>query len=204
MAYDVIPNKGKMVYVKAKKTLPYQGGHWGDKVKLKAVDMVMQGITTKLIAIELNVPFKTIESWRLQPWFKDIIKARKEEDNDSIDHKLTDIMHTSLGTIADRLENGDHVRDEKTGKIVRVPVKLRDANTAFTTLMDKRQLIRKLPTNIQDNTTVNQQLQSLAAEFKKFVNAKPETEQLIEHVIEGDHVIIDEDGTGTWTETDGV
>jgi hypothetical protein len=203
MAHEVIPNRGKMVYVKAKKTKPYEGGHWSEKVKLKAADLIMQGLTTKLTAIELNVPYKTIEQWRIQPWFKEIVKSRQEDDNNQIDNKLTKIMHTSLDVISDRLSNGEQVRDEKTGKIVVVPVKLRDANTAFTTLMDKRQLIRKLPTQIKDDQSVNQQLQTLANEFKKFVGKVVEPEKFMDKVIEGEHVFINEDGTGEWIEDQG-
>ena len=197
-SYERIPNKGKFVYVKAKKTKPYEGGHWSDKIKLKAVDMVMQGITTRLISVELNVPYKTVEQWRLQPWFKEIIKSRQEDDNNKLDDKLTKIMHTSLETIADRLENGESIRDERSGKIVKVPVKMRDANTAFNTLMDKRQLIRKLPTQIKDDQSVNQQLQTLADEFKKFVGKAVTPEKVMDKIIEGEHVIINEDGTGEW------
>ena len=54
----------------------------------------------------------------------------------------------------DRLENGDHIYDQKTGRIRRAPVKLRELNATFNTLLDKRQLLRNKPTKIveQQNT----------------------------------------------------
>ena len=108
-------------------------------------------------------------------------------------------MHGSLDAMQDRLVNGDFVRDDKTGKIVRVPVKIRDANNAFNTMMDKRQLLRKQPTKITDNASVNQQLHLLANEFKKFLGKRVDDTQ-VTNIIEGDHVFINEDGTGDWVD----
>jgi len=189
-----------MVYVRAKgKTSANKTGHWSDKIKLRAVELVMAGMTSREVSAELQVPMNTIIVWRGEKWFKETIKEIQDDDGYKLDHKITSIMHNSLDAIQDRLASGEFVRDEKTGKIVRVPVKLRDANTAFTTLMDKRQLIRKQPTKITDNQTVNQQLNLLANEFKKFLG-KPVNENVTCNIIEGEHVIIGEDGIGEWIE----
>ena len=192
-------NRGRLVYVRAKgKTSANKFGHWADTVKMRAVELVMRGLTTREVSLELQVPLNTIVVWRSEKWFKDTVKEIQEDDGHKLDHKITALMHGSLDAMQDRLTNGDHIRDDKTGKIVRVPVKIRDANNAFNTMMDKRQLLRKQPTKITDNVTVNQQLHLLASEFKKFLGKSTnETER--SNIVEGEHVIINEDGTGEWT-----
>jgi hypothetical protein len=191
-------SRGRMVYVRAKgKRTADRGGHWHDQVKTRSVQLVMAGKTSREVSMELRVPFHTIVKWRGEPWFKDMVKELQEDDGHQLDSQITQIMHTTLDVIQDRLKDGDHVRDDKTGKVVRVPVKIRDANNAFNTLMDKRQLIRKMPTKISDTSSVNQQLQVLANEFKKFLGHKIPAESITQ-VIEGEHVFINEDGTGEW------
>ena len=193
-------NRGRLVYVRAKgKTSANKTGHWADKIKMRAVELVMQGLTSREVSLELKVPMNTIVVWRGEKWFKETIKEIQEDDGYKLDHKLTALMHGSLDAMQDRLLNGDHVRDDKTGKIVRVPVKIRDANNAFNTMMDKRQLLRKQPTKITDNASVNQQLHLLANEFKKFLGKRVDDTQ-VTNIIEGDHVFINEDGTGDWVD----
>lgn len=193
-------NRGRLVYVRAKgKTSANKTGHWADKIKMRAVELVMQGLTSREVSLELKVPMNTIVVWRGEKWFKETIKEIQEDDGYKLDHKLTALMHGSLDAMQDRLVNGDFVRDDKTGKIVRVPVKIRDANNAFNTMMDKRQLLRKQPTKITDNASVNQQLHLLANEFKKFLGKRVDDTQLT-NIIEGEHVFINEDGTGDWVD----
>jgi hypothetical protein len=197
-----IPNKGKMVYVRAKKTQPYQGGIWDSKIKQKALKDYLKGDSLKIISREMNIPYPTLRQWQASEWWREAVKEEQETNNQLLDYQITGILHKSLEAVNDRLEEGEYVRDEKTGKIVRVPVKMRDANAAFNQLMEKRQLIRKLPTAITDNTSVNTQLKMLADQFKTFVNKSVTEPPTMEHVIEGDHVIINEDGTGEWVQDD--
>lgn len=185
--------KGRMVYVRAKgKKTAQRSGAWHDEIKLRAVQLVTAGKTSREVSVELGVPFLTIVDWRGQQWFKDTIKEMQDDDGHALDHKITSIMHNSLDAITDRLANGEFIRDEKTGKVVRVPIKTRDATNAFNLLMDKRQLIRKQPTKITNNETVNQQLQVLANEFKKFLGKRVDENPLT--IIEGEHEFIEDVG----------
>ena len=48
-----------------------------------------------------------------------------------------------------RIEEGDYQYDQKTGRLVKIPLKARDLERITSGLFDKRQLIRKQPTNIK-------------------------------------------------------
>lgn len=193
-----IPNRGKFVYVKAKKTKPHQGGMWSDTKKQQAAVLYVSGMPLTQIAVELNVPHETIKNWRYSDWFMDIVEDLKSEDKQKLDAKLTKILDKTLETIMDRLENGEYIYDQKTGKVKQAPIKLRDATVAFNTVMDKRQLIRKEPTKIVEQGNTAKQLADLAQQFASFVSGQPPKERL-EHVvnefIEGETVVQDKDGT---------
>ena len=177
-----IPNKGKLVYVKAKKTQPHQGGHWGDKKKYEAVCLWVSGMNMREVAVQMNIPYNTIRQWRVSSWWNDIVKDIQSEDKQVTDAKLSKILDKTLDTIMDRLEHGEFIYDQKTGKVKRAPVKIRDATVAMNTVMDKRQLIRKEPTKIVEQQSTAAQLQNLAEQFSAFVSGMKQSKPL-EHVV---------------------
>ena len=189
---------GNYVYVKNKKTLPYQPGHWSEKKKHQAVCLWVAGCSLPQIATELNVPVETVRTWRTTKWWTDIAKDLRSEDTQKLDAKLTEILDKSLETIMDRLKDGEYIYDQKTGKLRRAPTKLRDATIAFNTVMDKRQLIRKEPTRITEQQSTADQLKSLAEQFAQFVTGKTQKESmesLVSEYIDEDTVVQDETGS---------
>lgn len=119
-------------------------------------------------------------------------KIQSEEDQ-KLDAKTSKIIDKALENILDRIENGEDIYDQKTGKIKKMPAKLRDLNTAFNSLLDKRQLLRNKPTKIVEQQSTAAQLQNLAEQFAKFVEKKHD-EAPDRHYIDGDTVVQNEDG----------
>lgn len=198
MAGTSITNRGKLVYVKAKKTKPHEGGHWSEKKKHESVVMFAAGMPIRQISVELNIPFETVKKWRYSEWFAEMVEDLRSDDKQKLDAKLTKILDKTLDELMDRLENGEFVYDQKTGELKRTPVKLRDTTVAFNTIMDKRQLIRREPTKITEQSNTATQLANLAQQFASFVSGQQPKEKL-EHVvnefIDGDTVVQDGDGT---------
>ena len=187
--------RGKMVYVKATpKTSHLQTGHWSEKKKYECVCLWASGMSLKEVSLQTNTPYATVRQWRTCKWWEDIHKDIKSEDSQKLDAKLTKILDKTLESIMDRLENGEFVYDQKSGKLKRTPIKLRDATTAMNSVLDKRQLIRKEPTKIVESSSTAIQLQNLAAQFAAFVN-KPKEEKLVDQYIDEVTVTQDEDGT---------
>jgi len=185
---------GRMVYVKMKKTKAHQLGHWGEAKRIEAVTTYLAtGSATETSRI-LEIPLKTIEGWKSQDWWKETIVKIQQEDDQKLDAKTSKIIDRALEGLLDRIENGEHIYDQKTGKIKRTPAKLRDLNVAFNNLLDKRQLLRNKPTKIVEQQTTAVQLQNLANSFAQFVQktipTKPEMD-----FIDGETVIQNEDGT---------
>lgn len=185
---------GRYVYVKENKTKAHQGGHWKESKRIEVVTMYLSiGSLTETSKIT-GVPLPTLEGWKRQDWWKELVDKIQSDEDQKIDAKTSKIIDKALEQLLDRIENGEHIYDQKTGKIKRAPAKLRDLNTAFTTILDKRQLLRNKPTKIVEQHSTAAQLQNLAESFAKFVQKK--TEELPDrHLIEGDTVVQNEDGT---------
>lgn len=93
-----------------------------------------------------EIPKSTLQKWRTEPWFQALMHEVWEENNERIDAKFSEIIEKSLDQVVDRLENGD-VKVLKDGKTVRVPISARDLSLVSAINVDKRQLLRGLPTS---------------------------------------------------------
>lgn len=187
---------GKMVYVKAKpKTSRMQTGHWSEKKKYEACCLWSSGMKMSQVSVETGVPYETIKQWRASTWWADIHKELQSEDKQQLDARLTKILDKTLDSILDRLENGEFVYDQKTGSLKRSPVKLRDATVAMNTVMDKRQLIRKEPTKIVEQSSTATQLQNLADHFAAFVTGQVKKEKEVNPYVDSVTVEQEEDGS---------
>ena len=187
---------GKWTYVKQKKVAPHDGAQWPQRKKVEACTIWCATGSPSIVSAQTNIPTNTLKSWMKQDWWKDMVTDLRNADNEVLDTKLTKAMDKALEQIMDRLENGEYVLDQKTGKVKQIPVKLRDSTVALNTLLDKRQLLRKLPTKITEQTTTTAQLANLAQQFAAFVNGKKENvvETYVDHAIEGETVEQGEDG----------
>lgn len=182
------------MYVRENKTKAYQAGHWKEAKRIEVATLYLSTGSISETAKITGVPYHTIESWKRKDWWKELVKSIQDEEDQKLDSKTTKIVDKALEALLDRIENGEYVYDQKTGMAKRMPAKLRDLNTAFNTILDKRQLLRNKPTKIIEQHSTAAQLQNLAESFAKFVQKK--TEELpTQAYIEGDTVVQQDDGT---------
>lgn len=178
---------GKMVYVKMKKTKAGQLGHWSENKKIEVVTTYLStGSNTETMRIT-GVPLDTINQWKAKPWWKEYIDKIRQDEEQQLDNKLSKAVDLALTNLMDRIENGEFIYDQKTGKVIRTPAKLRDLNTAFSNVIDKRQILRKQPTKIVEQQNTATQLQSLAESFATFVNKQIKEPEM--PYIEGETVV---------------
>lgn len=202
---------GRYVYVKEKKTQPYDPGHWSEKKHLEVITTYLAtgsvGETSKLC----NIPSITIRSWMQKDWWESTIKEIQSGEGQKQDNKMTKVIDKALEMLITRIEEGDYQYDQKTGRLVKVPLKARDLERVASGLFDKRQLIRKQPTNIKESD-MNQaeRLLKLAQQFSEFAGNKVE-EKVVNEFIEGSfedvYDITGEKGNGKemrWEETEVI
>lgn len=198
--------QGKMVYVAAPKKNDISQSdraQWSEKKKNEALAFYVANGSLAETSRQCAVPYRTLAAWKASDWWRDRVRDIQNEEYDKLDAKLTKALDKALDKVMDRIENGDEVYDSRTGGTIRVGAKLRDLNTAFNGLMDKRQLIRKQPTKIIEQQSTATQLQNLANQFAAFVSGKP-VKETIDQVayMDADNVQEDEDGVFRVVEDD--
>lgn len=156
-------------------------GFWSDRKKIEVVTTYLALGKAPMVEAVTGVPQQTIRIWKMQPWWKELEEEIRREENLELDSRLGKIVDKSLEVVMDRLENGDFTLNSKTGKVSRIPVKLRDATMASNALIDKRQLIRKNPIEkAQHQQQFEDRLLKLAEQFAEFAIGKKKNEKVIE------------------------
>lgn len=170
--------KGKEITLTKTRGRPYNGmvqmginrGIYPDEKYLEAA--TLYAITGTLETIErlTGIPVSTLRKWTREERFKEIVREVRQENNEKIDAKFTQIIEKSCDLILDRLEHGDHVWDTKRGELIRKPVGAKDLSLVTAINIDKRQLIRGEPTQRVEQVNEDTRLEKLAAQFSKIAN----------------------------------
>lgn len=139
---------------------------WSDKTK--AVQLYMLNGNMKLVSELTNISYDTLCDWKKTEWWATVVEELRAAAKAKRGTKLSTIIDTSLELVQDRLENGDWIYDQKTGKLVRKPVSLKDVTQVTNNLMDKQIKMEELADRLDNNkATVQETLAMLAKEFQK-------------------------------------
>ena len=163
-----------------------KNGWWPEEKKVEVASLYAAGVvSSEDLARLTGVPNSRIRDWRLQEWWPEMLEKIHASIDTDIVSKYTGLVDKALDVIQDRLINGDHVYDKRTGEIHRKAVSMRDANTVAATVVDKRQLLRGKPTSRSEKVSVDARLGKLAEEFARFTAAKEITIEAKESLGEG-------------------
>lgn len=141
-----------------------------------------------------NVPLITCKKWKASDWWTNLVNDIQSGDGQKSDNKMSKAIDKALDLIMTRMEEGDYQYDQKTGRLVKVPLKARDLERVASGLFDKRQLIRKQPTSIkQSDLNQKDRLVQLAEQFAVFAGQKIAKEKVVNEYISGEFEEILED-----------
>jgi hypothetical protein len=158
---DILPDKrtdftfrGKTILLMKQRGAPKKGlvakgiqkGMFPDEKKVEAAAVYAATGSLQRTEQVTGVPMKQLRSWRATDEFKALLREVWEENNEKIDAKFTEIIEKSLDQVIDRVENGDF-RLGKDGEPKRVPISAKDLSLVQAINVDKRQLLRGLPTS---------------------------------------------------------
>jgi len=150
----------------------YKKSHWTQNQKLEAVSTyLMLGSLTET-ALVTGVPVATLKMWKHTDWFKEYALQLQTEDVQQMDSNLKRIIGKALKATEDRIDHGDAQFDQKTGEIVRVPVKAHVALKISTELMTKQQKLHENPIREEVEKTIDDRLLKLSEEFARFAKIK--------------------------------
>jgi len=176
------------VYVRSKKVWPHDPGHWDKRKQLEAVTTYLATGNMAETSRLINVPKGTLDKWKTSDWWKDLIEEIQSGEGQKQDNKMSKVIDKALDTLMERIDDGDFQYDQRTGRLVKVPLKARDLERVTSGLFDKRQLIRKKPTNIKvDDLNQAGRLLKLAEQFARFAGKKVDPDRVVDQYIDGEY-----------------
>lgn len=188
--------RGKEIVLSKRNGRPFGGliakgikkGIYPEFMRIQAATLFAATGDFELVAELSKVPVGTVKSWRKQEWFQDLLKEIREENQDRIDAKFTEIIDLSLEQLVDRVRHGDWAQNYK-GELLRKPLSAKDLSLVAATYVDKRQLLRGEATSRTEavgitETTVGR-LEKLAETFENLAKFKRKPTIEITEVVYG-------------------
>ena len=134
--------------------------------RYKAAASLVATSNSKAASQASGIPASTIRHWVHNDGdFQLMCQEVRTEFGERIKYKLAAIVDESTDQALDRLRNGDVIRDTKTGELVRVPIKGKDAAIIGAICFDKLRLAEAQPTSIVRHEETSAQIERLAREF---------------------------------------
>ena len=153
------------------------GGRWAWETKQEVVEKMLMLGNIQLVSSLTGVDVSTIQNWKKQPWWTELVATYREEKALVVDSKMASIVDKALEKVDDRLENGDIVLNNKTGELIRKPVSMKDAALVARDLLVRQEAIRKSTDEaVEHKETVKETLSLLAKEFAKWAKKEPVSE----------------------------
>lgn len=158
--------RGRVMYVR--KTVA-DGGHYTYKEKYEAAAIYIATGNWNFVEKQTGITRQTLYNWRKQPWWTELINDIQIQDKVESNKTLKRIKEQALSVVSDRLENGNLQYDQKSGKLVRVPVNARDAHRIASDLIDKEEVLQDRIRHLgeQENTRTADVLKDLQSAFTK-------------------------------------
>ena len=153
----------------------YKKSHWTQNQKLQAVSTYLMLGNMPETAIVTGIPLATLKIWKATDWFKEYCLQLQSEDVQQMDSNLKRVINKALKATEDRLDLGDAQFDQKTGEIIRIPVKAHVALKITTELMTKQQKLYDSPIKEEVEKTIDDRLLKLSEEFARFATMKKNT-----------------------------
>lgn len=142
-----------------------EGKHWSDSQKIECVSLYLTLGNLALTAATLKIPEPTVRKWRATEWWSRVENELKLQDSIQLSASAKRIVDKSFEAIADRLEHGDWIYDQKTGQMRRKPVQMRDAVHAAKVMMDQKLALDKVEIREQSTERIEDKLNKLMERF---------------------------------------
>ena len=153
----------------------YKKSVWSQNQRLQAVSTYLMLGNMAETAVVTGIPLPTLKTWKTTDWFKEYALQLQSEDIQQMDSNLKRVINKALKATEERLDMGDAQFDQKTGDIVRIPVKAHVALKITTDLMARQQKLLDNPVKEEVEKTIDDRLLKLSEEFARFANMKQNT-----------------------------
>jgi len=149
---------------------------WSDNQKIEAVALYLTLGNVALVSATLKIPDQTLRNWRAQAWWNEVANELRVQDNIQFSASAKRIIDKSMEALADRLEHGDWIYDQKTGKLRRKPVSMRDAYQVAHGMIEKKILLDKAEQVVENPASLEEKLNKLMERFTELAEGKKPVE----------------------------
>lgn len=139
---------------------------WSDQQKMEAIQSYLALGNLALTARVLGIPEITLRVWKASDWWKDVVEDLKRQEKIVLSNRMKKLVEASHTIVAQRLESGDPILNQKTGEIIYKPVSMKDAHKVAVDLLDRQNILEKA-TNEDSGTPEgdDNKLEKLAERF---------------------------------------
>ena len=137
------------------------------------------GGNLQMAAKTVGIPYGTARRWKDLPVWERIAAELQTQEAIELSPKLKKIVDKSLELVQDRLERGDFFYDQKTGKVERKPVSIRDAHVVMKDTLAIKNEMERAPIEAKQQQNIQDTLAMLAKNFEELASkqkAKPKVE----------------------------
>ena len=159
---------------------------WSKDQRLQVI--AMYAMTGSLVETSMasGVPLVTIKDWKRRPWWAEMMQEVRREDLDAAGASMQKIVKKAMVALEDRVDNGNFTFDQRTGKVVRIPINAKDALKVTIDLQERQEKIGRGEVASGSQEAAVDRLTKLAEELARFSKAKPVNQ------IEGEVKVIEE------------
>lgn len=150
----------------------HRGDWWPQDKKIEAATVFAVTRNYDRTSDLTGIPAHELRKFGEEAWWHEIGSKVRKEKNEALDGKITETLDKALDLITDRLVNGETYYNPRTETEYILPVKAKDAAIVTSILFEKRQLIRGEATSRTENSTSEQKLLVLKANFEKLAKSK--------------------------------
>lgn len=144
----------------------HRQAQYTDGKKIEAIKTYLAlGGNATLTAASLGISRETIFRWKRSNWWNEVITNLRKEEKLVLSAKTKRIMEASMEQLADRLSNGDHVYNQKTGELIRKPLVAKDLHKITTDMMDRADKLDAQTEEKKEIVGESDKLASLAERF---------------------------------------
>ena len=148
---------------------------WSDKQKLEAAQTYLVLGNLAMTSRLLGIPEITLRVWKASNWWKELVEDIKVQEKIELSARMKKMVDAAHTVVANRLENGDPILNQKTGEIVMKPVSMKDAHKVAVDLMNQREMVEKATKPVEETAVQDEdKLKMLAERFAEFALKKVE------------------------------
>jgi hypothetical protein len=174
---------------------------YSDAQKMEAVSSWLALGNLALTSRLLSIPEVTLRVWKASEWWKNLVEEMRMSEKIVLSARMKSLVEASQTIVAQRLETGDPILNQKTGEIIYKPVSMKDAHKVSVDLIDRKKELDKLTVdNGQTEERDDDKLEKLAERFAEMatksiennLNKRRTVDMEFADVVENDNAVYDE------------